>query len=93
MRIENIGRICWVCNSIHCKEYDDMRLNGKPISIIYAYSHNQYHENNLRYFHFQKHFQNHLTKSDKSILENLGKRFLKLVKDANNISDYVLKES
>lgn len=72
-----------------------MRLEGKPISQIFIYSQNKYNEKCLRYFHFQKHFQNHLTKSDKTILENLGRLFLKAVREANNISEYhiSLKES
>ena len=55
-----LGRICFICNSPHRAEYDQMKLDGKPIKEIHAYSHNQYQENHLEYYHFQKHFANHV---------------------------------
>lgn len=55
-----MGRICWICNSPHRSEYDQMRLNNKSVQEIYLYSHNKYQENHLKYYHFQKHFQNHI---------------------------------
>jgi len=57
----NMGRVCFVCNSPHRSEYDKMRLDGKSIKEIHAFSHNTYNENHLEYFHFQKHFMNHVT--------------------------------
>jgi ribonucleotide reductase alpha subunit len=55
-----MGRTCYICNSVHREEYDKLRLSGKPVKEIYLISQNTYHENNLRYWHFQKHFMNHL---------------------------------
>jgi hypothetical protein len=85
-----MGRICLVCNSSHRQEYDNMRLEGKSVKDVYYFATNMYHEN-LRYYHFQKHFQNHLGVIDKKgesrnlVFENLGRLFLDKLKDAKRI--------
>lgn len=51
-----MGRYCLVCQSPHVDEYNKLRLAGKPIKEIWAYSVNQYNEV-LKYWNFAKHFQ------------------------------------
>ena len=77
-------RTCYICNSLHRDEYDQMKLEGMPIIEIYAISHNKYNEN-FKYYHFQKHFANHLVINDKSRLENLGRLFLRLLKESKHL--------
>ena len=68
-----------------------MRLDGKSVKSIVEFAYEMYHENNLKYYHFQKHFQNHLGIVDKAvrdrdlIFENLGRLFLDKLKNAKRI--------
>lgn len=84
-----MGRICYICTNSHSQEYDNMRLNGKPIIEIYKYSQSKYNESNLRYWHFQKHFENHLMRVNQNMYENLGKTLIKLIKQIQ----VILKDS
>ena len=55
-----MGRKCIVEMSPHLSEYEKMRMDGKTIQDIVAYARDKYGEGWLKYYHFQRHFQEHM---------------------------------
>jgi hypothetical protein len=56
-----LGRYCFVCASAHKVEYNKLRSEGMQVRKVMDYAHATYPEDmHLKYYHFQKHFQNDL---------------------------------
>lgn len=56
-----MGRKCIVEMSPHLSEYEKMRIDGINIQDILKFAHETYGENHLKYHHFQRHFQEHMS--------------------------------
>lgn len=46
--------------SPHLAEYEKMRMDNKPIQDIVNYANTHYGETYLKYYHFQRHFADHM---------------------------------
>lgn len=55
-----MGRRCIVEMSPYLSEYEKMRMDGKSIKDILSYAHNEHKENYIKYYHMQRHFQDHM---------------------------------
>lgn len=76
-----MGRSCFVCNSPHRSEYDQLRIDGMPVKDVWQkIALDKYGESHLQYHHFQKHCANHI--------EVIVSESVK----ANRLRDQVIKE-
>jgi hypothetical protein len=55
-----MGRKCYCELSPHLAEYEKARMDGVSIQDILKLANDTYHEDYLKYYHFQRHFQDHM---------------------------------